>query len=64
MLWAALPSGEPHVPWLLFGVPLLPMVLALVCRMAQRPPTDDEAFEDLWAQLRADGAMLRQASPP
>ncbi len=60
MLWAVSPESNIRAPWALVVAPLLPLLLALGCWLAARPPAD-RAFNLLRQQLQADLQMLRQA---
>ena len=61
MLWAVTPPLLVHEPWILWAMPLLPLLVAITCVwMASRQnPTD--AFGNLGRQMGADMAMLRAA---
>jgi hypothetical protein len=62
MLWAALPASGMQAPWVLIVAPLLPFTVALGCLGWARARGPGAAFEVLRRQLRADLAMLREAS--
>ena len=62
MFWATLPADPMRAPWVLLVVPLLPIALAVACRLSLRLQPSDRAFDDLRRQLHADGAMLREAA--
>jgi uncharacterized membrane protein YqjE len=59
LLWATAPLAQIHSPWLLWAVPMTPLVLALVCSLVAKNNARQGAFTDLRSQLRADMAMLR-----
>lgn len=59
LLWAALPTGTLPQPLLLWLVPLVPGLLALLAARRQQPP----AFALLRQQLAADLRLLQQATP-
>ncbi len=59
LIWAAAPSAQIHAPWLLWIVPITPLVLALVCGLAAKTNSRQGAFTDLRSQLKSDLAMLR-----
>ena len=62
MLWAVAPAASSHAPWVLIAVPLLPMAVAAGCLLAARSPGDSSGFENIRQQMKADLAMLREAS--
>ncbi|NDP40045.1 MAG: hypothetical protein GZ093_15050 [Rhodoferax sp.] len=62
MLWAVIPVASMHAPWVLFAAPVVPMVLALWCLLAARSPGDSSGFDTIRQQMKADLAMLREAS--
>ncbi len=59
LLWATVPIAQIHSPWMLWLVPLTPLVLALVCGVVAKNNARQGAFNDLRSQLKADMAMLR-----
>lgn len=59
LLWATAPLAQIHTPWLLWLVPVTPLVLALVCGLAAKNNGRQGAFTDLRSQLKADMALLR-----
>jgi uncharacterized membrane protein YqjE len=61
LLWAALPPGSLHLPWVLIAVPALPLLAAIVCQQGLRRSGAGVPFGALRQQLRADAAMLREA---
>lgn len=63
LLWATAPLAQIHTPWLLWLVPVTPMVLSLVCGLVAKSNARQGAFTDLRSQLRADLAMLRTTNP-
>jgi len=46
----------------LIAVPLVPILAALACAMAAQASGERAAFDELRVQVRADMAMLREAS--
>lgn len=62
MLWAALPAAGMQASWILVMVPLLPFAGALGCLGLAQGRGHRVAFDALGRQLRADLAMLREAS--
>lgn len=60
MLWAVTPVAPVHAPWVLLGVPLLPLAVAVVC--VWRAPGTDDNFARLTRQVEDDLAMLRAAA--
>ena len=60
MLWAVTPVAPVHAPWVLLGVPLLPLAVAVVC--VWRAPGTDNNFARLTRQVEDDLAMLRAAA--
>jgi len=62
MLWAALPTASMPAAWLLVVVPLLPGVAAMACRFTALADSRDAGDSELMQQLRADLALLRNAS--
>lgn len=62
MLWAALPAPGMQAPWVLIVAPLLPFAGALGCLGWARAHGRSAAFDALRRQVRADLAMLREAS--
>lgn len=61
MLWAVNPALTGVGPWVLWSVPLVPLIGAAIALMS-RKPIQQFAFSNLSAQLNADVAMLRKAS--
>lgn len=60
MLWAAVPSSDMNIPWLLVAVPAVPLVLGIAFWFyGQRSP--GPVFQDLRQQIKADLTMLREA---
>jgi uncharacterized membrane protein len=59
LLWATAPVAQIHTPWLLWAVPITPLVLAFVCWLVAKNNARQGAFTDLRSQLKADLAMLR-----
>lgn len=64
MLWAVTPVANMHAPWALFVGPVLPLAVAVGCRMAARSKVTGRTFENVKAQLKADMAMLREVGNP
>lgn len=62
MLWAVIPVASMQAPWLLIVAPLLPMALAAGCLLAARSAGDANGFKNIGQQMKADLAMLREAS--
>lgn len=62
MLWAVTPAASILAPWVLIAVPLLPMAVAAGCLLAARSPGDSSGFDNIRQQMKADLAMLREAS--
>lgn len=62
MLWAVIPIASMQAPWVLIVAPLLPMALAAGCLLAARSPGDASGFDTIRQQIKADLAMLREAS--
>ena len=64
MLWAAVPAGDLHAPWVLVAVPAITFVLAAGCILYARKSPVENAFDNVKKQLSADMAMLREVSVP
>lgn len=64
MLWAVIPVANIQAPWVLLATPLLPMVVTIWCLVTARTRPEDGAFDALRRQLKADMAMLREATVP
>lgn len=64
LLMALMPVAQMHAPWLLWAVPAAPALVAAACLLWIGLRKDSPAFEHLQRQVRADLAMLREASPP
>ena len=64
MLWAALPAIDTGRAWLLWVVPLVPGLVAVVGVLAARRIDERPAFGNLRAQLREDMAMVREGFAP
>ena len=62
MLWAVTPAASMHAPWALIAAPLLPVALALWCLLAVRSQVNGGGFDNIRQQMKADLAMLREAS--
>lgn len=61
LLWAVVPTADILAPWAMFVVPITPLVLALVCLLLARSPSQASAFENVRRQVRADLLMFREA---
>lgn len=61
LLWAVNPPQEIHQPWLLWAVPLLPLLLAAIgaWRLQRQPPLP--AFELLREQMHLDHQLLARS---
>jgi len=62
MLWAVIPPADIQAPWALVAAPLLPAALAVGCLLAARTEADTDVFSNVRRQVKADAAMLREAS--
>jgi hypothetical protein len=62
MLWAVTPLENIKMPWVLIGVPMVPLVAAWWCQVTARKQGDLNAFEVLRNQFKADVLMLREVS--
>ena len=62
LLWAVVAHDQMPAPWLLIAVPLVPMAVALWCRIAARKSVGRKPFSTVKQQLQADIAMLREAA--
>ncbi len=62
MLWAALPSGSVHAPWVLALVPMVPAALGIWALNVAKAVTPSDPFAAMRRQLSADAAMLNNAS--
>lgn len=62
MLWAVTPAASIHAPWALIAAPGVPVALALWCLLAARSQGHASGFENIRQQMKADLAMLREAS--
>ena len=62
MLWAAIPAVPTQALWVLILVPLTPGIAAAWCLLAARSPAGGSAFDNVRQQMKADMAMLREAS--
>jgi uncharacterized membrane protein YqjE len=62
MLWAAVPTGDLHAPWVLVAVPVITFALAAGCILYARKSPVENAFDNVKKQLSADMAMLREVS--
>ena len=64
MLWAVTPPLLVQAAWILWAMPLLPLLVAILCvwTASRQRPTD--AVGNLGRQLGADMAMLRAAESP
>lgn len=59
MLWATQSSVPIHAAWLLWLVPVVPLLAALVCWKIARGYMQRSVFFDIRAQMNTDLAMLR-----
>lgn len=64
MLYGALPAGPMPAPWLLVAVPLALASGSLACLWAARSGAPVAAFAGIRHHIRADIAVLREASQP
>lgn len=64
MIWAAVPAGDIHSPWVLVAVPAITLVLAVACFLYARSNPVESAFDNVKKQLSADMAMLREVGAP
>jgi hypothetical protein len=62
MLRAVMPVNMMGAPWALAAVPLVPLAGGVVCLVAARLGSLRNPFERIWWQLKADVAMLREAT--
>lgn len=62
MIWAVLPAAGNQTPWALIVTPILPIGLGTWCLIAIRERPEEIAFDALRRQLKADMAMLREAT--
>lgn len=62
MLWAVVPETTARAPWVLFAVPLVPLLAGLVFALAARTGGALEAAANLRQQVAADLSMLREAT--
>lgn len=63
MLWAVTPAASMHAPWALIAAPVVPVALALWCLLAAaRSKGHASGFDNIRQQMKADLAMLREAS--
>jgi hypothetical protein len=62
MLWAVIPGASNQASWILLATPLLPIGLGIGCLIGIRTRPEEGAFEALRRQLKADMAMLREAT--
>ena len=62
MLWAVTPAASMHAPWALIAAPAVPVALALWCLLAVRSQAKASGFDNIRQQMKADLAMLREAS--
>jgi uncharacterized membrane protein YqjE len=63
MLWAITPAEQLHAPWVLWLVPGLPAIVAVLCGLSAQAVGNARAFSALRGQVRADIDMLREVSP-
>ena len=62
MIWAVLPAAANQTPWALIVTPILPIGPGTWCLIAIRERPEEIAFDALRRQLKADMAMLREAT--
>ena len=62
MIWAVLPAAGNQTPWDLIVTPILPKGQGTRCLIAIRERPEEIAFDALRRQLKADMAMLREAT--
>ena len=64
LLWAVTPPGQVHSIWILFGVPLLPLLAALACLWAasSKLSSDGVMFANFRQQLAVDRALIATVS--
>ena len=62
MLWAVTPAASIHALWALVAAPVVPVALALWCLLAARSNAHVSGFDNIQQQMKADLAMLREAS--
>jgi uncharacterized membrane protein YqjE len=58
MLWAITPVLPEQALWVLYGVPLAPLLLAAWCLRASLQAPAEEPFKRLREELRADRALF------
>ncbi len=61
MLWALQPAGGAAVPWMLFAVPGLPALIAIVAAWCATSAPHRAPLAELRAQWRHDAMLLRAA---
>lgn len=63
VLWAVTAPQQIHSAWMLFAVPLLPLLAALTClwSASARSSSDSAMFANFRQQLAADHALLLTA---
>ncbi len=64
MLWAVTPPLLVQAAWILWAMPLLPLLVAILCVWAASRQSPPDAIGNLGRQLGADMAMLRAAELP
>lgn len=62
MLWAVIPPADIRAPWALIAAPVLPLLAGLLCKVTAGSPSDAGGLATLRGQVRADIALLREAS--
>lgn len=62
LLAAATPSEDHHAGWLLWLVPMTPFVVAVVLVLVARAKKMEQPFSVLSGQLKADMAVIHEAS--
>jgi hypothetical protein len=62
MLWAVIPASQIQAPWALLVAPLLPLGVATACLIYSRSQAEDNAFDTIREQVKADLTMLREVN--
>jgi cytochrome c-type biogenesis protein CcmH/NrfF len=61
LLLAAIPPEHMHLPWLLWVVPLVPLLIAGAAWAALRSRASEWSLDPLRSQIASDAALLREA---
>ena len=61
LLLAAIPPEQMHLPWLLWVVPLVPLLIAGAAWAALRSRASEWSLDPLRSQIASDAALLREA---